>query len=343
MQLDLWQQKARHAAARPTRRSKPTQDGSLEVCRAPSLERAHAEAERLVANAHTKGTRRAYQANWDAFSLWCTRHGLCPLPATVDTLCDYLAHLKLVGHKYSTIQAKKTAIGLAHAHAGLVRPDLDVRVRTLELSIAKEIGTREIGADPVLADHMLELVRTLDHSPRGDRDRAIFTLCFAGGFRSAELVALERAHLTFTDHGLSVLVARSKEDQRGRGRTTDIPFGEHAETCPVRALTRWLERVGDEAAPVFREIRGNTVTGHRMSARAISRAVQRAAEAVGLRSTERGFSSHSFRKGLITSATARGRSLGEIAEHCRCKEQSLARYILRHCAPPSRSVVSGML
>jgi integrase len=217
-------------------------------------------------------------------------------------------------------------------------------VRTLELSIAKAIGAREIGADPILAADMHKLVRTLDHSVRGDRARAMSTLCFAGSFRSAELVALERRQLAFTSDGLDVLIARSKEDPRGRGRVTHIPFGDHPETCPVRAITRWLERVGDLPGPVFRELRGARISDQRMSTRAISRAVQRAAAAIDLHSTERGFSSHSFRKGLITSAEAEGRSLSEIADHCRCKEQSLTRYILRRHAPAGRrSVVAGML
>lgn len=342
MQLDLWQHTVSVPVPRPTRRSK-ARDDLVDLRTARSLEEAHAEAERLAAMAYTAGTKKAYQANWDAFADWCATHGLVSMPATVDTLCDYLAHLKLVGHRYSTIQAKKTAIGLAHAHAGLARPDLDVRVRTLELSIAKAIGAREIGADPVLAADMVRLVRTLDHSPRGDRARAIFTLCFAGGFRSSELVALERAQLTFASDGLRVLVARSKEDQRGRGHVTHIPFGDNPETCPVRALNAWLARVGGSSGPVFREMRGTLITEQRMSTRAISRAVQRAADAVGLQSTERGFSSHSFRKGLITSAEASGRSLSEIAEHCRCKTASLERYIFRQRTPGRRSVVAGML
>ena len=202
------------------------------------------------------------------------------MPAIVDTLCDYLALLKLEGHRYSTIQAKKTAIGLAHAHAELPRPDLDVRVRVPELSIAKAIGAREIGADLVLAADVGRLVRTLDHSARGDCARAIFTLCLSGGFRSSELVPLERAHLTVTKDGLDVLVARSKEDQRGLGKITHIPFGDNPETCPVRALTIWLERVGGSSGPVFRELRGAHITAQRMSTRAISRAVQRAARAL---------------------------------------------------------------
>jgi integrase len=266
------------------------------------------------------------------------------LPSNVDTLCEYLAYLGLVKRKVSTIRRKRLAIGLAHAHAGFPRIDRDIRVRTIELGLARKYGSREVGADPLLAEDVLKLVRTLDDSPRGDRDRAIFTLAFAGAFRSSELVALEREHITFTDTGATVFVARSKEDQLGRGKKTDICLGARPETCPVRALERWLARVGQGEGPVFRVMHGQVIDNERMSTRAISRAVQRAVAIAGLRSTERGFSSHSFRKGFITTADARGESDSAIAAHCRYESVlSLGRYIMRGHVPQRRNIAEGML
>jgi hypothetical protein len=40
----------------------------------------------------------------------------------------------------------------------------------IEHGLAKTKGSREIGADPLLADDVLKLVKTLDCSPRGDRE-----------------------------------------------------------------------------------------------------------------------------------------------------------------------------
>ncbi|MDB4987806.1 MAG: integrase family protein, partial [Myxococcaceae bacterium] len=320
MQVALWQLESpcsrgsHHAGPRrsPTSLRRP-QAGIL----APSLAELDAEAARLAAEAYAPNTRRAYQSDWDAFARWCDAHALPAMPTTVDALCEYLAYLGLLKHKVSTIRRKRLAIGLAHAHAGFPRVDRDVRVRTVELGLAKKYGSREVGADPLLAEDILKLVQTLDDSARADRDRAIFTLAFAGAFRSSEIVALEREHITFTERGVTVLVAFSKEDQLGRGKKTHIPFGTHPDTCPVRALQKWLKRVGQGDGPVFRVMHGQVIDQERMSTRAISRAVQRAVAIAGLRSTERGFSSHSFRKGFITSADARGASGSEIAEHCR--------------------------
>lgn len=342
MQLDLWQQPPPPARPRDARTT--ARNGTLRTQAEPSLTAAHTEAERLVQSAHRTRTRRAYQTDWKAFEDWCAQHGLAAMPASVETLCGYLAALKLRGYRYSTIRRKRLAIGLAHGYAGLPRPERDPRVRALELCIAKEVGVREVGADPLLAEDIPRLVATLDDSARGNRARALFTLAFAGGFRSSELVALDHAHLTFTENGVRVHIARSKEDPLGRGRDTNIPRGYNPATCPVRALERWLAHVGEGRGPVFRELRGNTITAERMSTRAVSRAVQRATSAIGLTSTQAGFSSHSFRKGLITEAEARGFSPAEIANHCRyAREQSIARYLVRDRVAARRNIADGML
>jgi len=347
MQLALWQQddpgsrgsrleKQRRVSAAPRRRSAALVE--------PTLAEVREEVQRLSQHAYARNTRRAYQSDWDAFSRWCSTYGERSMPATVDALRSYIAYLGMSGLRPSTIRRKRVAIGLAHAHAGLPRPDLDARVREIEHGLAKTKGSREVGADPLLAEHVLQIVKTLDDSARGDRDRAIFTLAFAGAFRSSEIVALEREHITFTETGAIVSVARSKEDQLGRGKKTDICFGARAETCPVRALQRWLARVGEGDGPVFRVMHGQVIANERMSTRAISRAVQRAVSIVGLQSTERGFSSHSFRKGFITTADARGESDSAIAAHCRYESVlSLGRYIMRGHVPHRRNIAEGML
>jgi hypothetical protein len=69
MQLDLWQHKPSTPLARPTRRSRDRAD-LVDLEGASSLAEAHAEAEHLAAQAHTAGTKRAYQVKWDAFAQW---------------------------------------------------------------------------------------------------------------------------------------------------------------------------------------------------------------------------------------------------------------------------------
>jgi integrase len=137
-----------------------------------------------------------------------------------------------------------------------------------------------------------------------------------------------------------VLVRRSKQDQRGLGKRTAVPRGVSLATCPVLALERWLDQLGRPREGVlFRRIDGGQVRALPMGERAASRAVQRATARVGLVGK---YSSHSLRAGLCTSAYVAGRTLREIAEHCRMDcPQTVYRYL--HPVPGRPNVARGLV
>ena len=95
---------------------------------------------------------------------------------------------------------------------------------------------------------------TCDSGLTGQRDRAMILLGFAGALRRSELVGIEREHLTFATDGLRLHLPRSKSDQTGEGAEIGIPRGTNKDTCPVRALERWLELSPCQYGPVFRKI-----------------------------------------------------------------------------------------
>lgn len=298
--------------------------------------------ERYDREAHAERTRKVYQADWNAFERWCVGRGEQALPASVDTVRRYLAYLAgELGRKASTIRRARCSIGQAHAHAGLPRPDCHARVRTLERGIARLHGAHEEGADPLLPEHLARVVGALGATTRDVRDRAIILLGFAGAYRSNDLVALRIEGLTFSAGGLRVFLPRSKEDQRGEGAYTDIPFGACTETCPVQALRAWIDRVDQSDGPLFRVVVGARVGNDRVSTRCVSRAVQRAAMRAGLVGN---FSSHSLRSGLATSAYASGATEREIQAHGRWKDRrSLDRYIHVNRMPGRKNVAAGLL
>lgn len=300
-------------------------------------ERVHA----YTAAAHAENTRRAYRSDWAAFESWCTEQGEVSMPASASTLARYLAFLADAGKKASTIRRARVAVGLAHGWAGAARPDKDVSIRTVERGIARTHGAREEGAPALLAADLPKLVKAFRGGPHDDRDRAVVLLGFAGAFRSAELVGLNVEQLAFNEQGLHIFVARSKEDQTGKGAFVDVPRGEHAATCPVRAVSAWLGRVGRPTGPLFRVVRGSVVEHQRMHVGAVSRALQRAAARAGL---EGEYSSHSLRRGLVTSARAAGVPLEAIQRHGRWQHlHSLGRYIdldhLYTTANPARGLL----
>jgi integrase len=307
-----------------------------------ALQALRAAADNYAAEASTERTRMARKRDWDSFEAWCTALRLRALPADVDTVRCYLAHLVQLGRKASTIRRARCSIGLKHEQESLPRPDCTARTRQVERGIARVHGGRELGATPVLQHDLERLVQELNDSPRAVRDRAILLLGFAGAFRTSELVSLHVEDLTFKADAVIVRVRRAKEDQLAHGRATRIPRGTRPQTCPILALEQWLERVGRPASgPLFRRIDGDCVRAAAMGERAASRAVQRAVARVGLVGK---YSSHSLRAGLCTSAYVAGSTLREIADHCRMDcPQTVYRYLHPELVPGRPNVAAGLV
>jgi integrase len=154
-------------------------------------------------------------------------------------------------------------------------------------------------------------------------------------------VGLNIEQLEFSADGLRVFVARSKEDQTGKGAFIDVPRGENPSTCPVRAVTAWLARVGRPSGPLFRVVRGTVIEHERMHVGAVSRAVQRACAKAGL---DGDYSAHSLRVGLATSARIAGHSLEAIQRHGRWQHRrSVERYLRPTPLYEAANPASGLL
>jgi integrase len=110
-----------------------------------------------------------------------------------------------------TVRRARIAIGLAHADAGVIRPDRERSIRMLERGMGRVYGTREMNATPLVVESLERIVSTLGTTARDDRDRALLLLGFAGAFRSSELVAMCLEHIEWTENGMTVFIGRSKK------------------------------------------------------------------------------------------------------------------------------------
>jgi site-specific recombinase XerD len=312
--------------------------GGSSVVELDVLRALDARSQFFFDNARAERTRVAYARDFRAFARWCTHSGLCAMPASTRTLARYLTHLADSGRKTSTVRRARIAIGIAHADAGAPRPDRDARIRTLERGFGRIFGTREEHATPLLLEHVERIVAACGRSARDDRDLALLLLGFCGAFRASELVALNIDDIALFDQRMTVFVRRSKEDGLAHGATVEIVSPPNAALCPVRALQRWLGRVGQGGGPLLRVVAGARVAPMRMTTRAVSRAVRRLALHAAIGGE---FSSHSLRAGLATSAYVRGVSEREILDHGRWKDRrSLDRYIQLGAAPGRSNLVS---
>jgi site-specific recombinase XerD len=274
-------------------------------------------------------TRRAYERGWAQFAEWCNAHGRTALPATPQTLAEYVSALVDEDKAPSTVEQTIAAIRTAHkyaGHRGLPETDQARAVLRVHKRERAERGQRKRKAPAVVLDVLRAMVDALDiETVTGVRDRALIVLGFAMMGRRSELAALRVSDLVFTEDGLTVLVRSSKTDQDAVGAEVKIPYGSHPSTCPVRTLRAWLAALsenGFDDGPLFRRI---TRHGHlqdgAMSGAAINERVKVLAARAGVVGAEK-FTAHGLRAGGPTEAARRGVPVAHIAEHGRWSKAS---------------------
>ena len=286
-----------------------------------------AQAEQFSGQGLADSTRLAYDINWRTFSTWCTEHTVASLPASAETVACYMTDLAMRGRKFSTLTQHLAAISFEHQHAGLATPSRSPAVRHVMAGIRRTIMVAPHQVDALYTEDIRHMVATLTDSLMGLRDRALLLLGFAGAFRRSELIAFNVDDLQFRAEGLCVRLRRSKTDQDGQGRLIGIPYGQHAETCPVRAMRAWLDAAQITEGAIFRGMcRHNRIASERLSKRAVADIIKRTAKAAGLDPTH--VSGHSLRAGHCTTAARAGVSGHTIMQQTGHKSlATLHRYI----------------
>lgn len=288
------------------------------------------KANGYISRAKSDNTRRAYAADWRAFTDWCAEHRVTPLPVEPSALALYLTDMA-DKYKVSTIERRLGAINFEHKKAGHPAPSTHPGVRELLQGIRRELGAARTGQTPLLTDEIRAMVEAVPETPAGDRDRALILLGFAGALRRSELAALQRKDIRFTPQGMVVTVSRSKTDQDGHGAEVGIERGAHPATDPVRAVLAWIEAAKLEDGPLFRSVDKHghiRVTG--LSGYGITIIIQRAAERAGLVVEGSAISAHSLRAGHATAAAEAGAEERSIMRQGRWKTERTVRGYIRH-------------
>lgn len=307
--------------------------------RAPVPDRARPLSDRLsrlLVAAYADATRRAYRSDLEHFGAWCEQEGRCPLPASPETVAEYLAaHVDDL--KPSTLSRRLAAISQAHKLAELDTPTTHPTVRRtwkgLRRTVALESPERAAvdKKAPLVVTDLRRVLRALPDTLTGIRDRALLLVGFAGGMRRSEIVALNVADLEEREEGIAATIRRSKSDQEGEGRKVAIPYGSNPETCPVRALRAWLAAAQiTTEGPLFRRVDRHGNLYGRLSTKGVALVVKRSAERVGLDPDR--FSGHSLRAGFATTAGANGYSERQIANQTGHKSDRVLRGYIREGA-----------
>ena len=250
-------------------------------------------------------TLNSYAADWRVFEAWTEAAKRAPIPASEETVEFYCTDLLRLGRKISTVERHCFAIQHMHTRAGFESPYGEQVKRLLS-------GARRLLAQMPTQKAALEtadlkrIVRKLGHkTPTAARNSALLLFGFASALRRSTLAELRPEDLKFTREGVLVTVRHEKQDRKGDGRLVAVPVGQHATTCPVQALDRWLDGRGRKLpGALFCRVLNGKPDGKQMLGNRIAQIVQDSVALIGLDRKEYG--AHSMRAGCVSEALAGG-------------------------------------
>lgn len=274
----------------------------------------------LISKSLSDATRRAYRSDIAQYEAWGG-----PIPSTPATVAEYLSELAQT-HTVATISRRLASLAKAHRAVSSDDPTKSEIVKATLRGIRRSLGTSQREAKPVLKDDLFQMLVQIGNRPKDVRDKALLLIGFAGAFRRSELVGLDVADIEHVRQGIIITLRRSKTDQTGAGRKIGIPFG-RTRWCPVKHLNDWLDHSGIESGPIFRAInRHGHLAAQRLSGEAVSIIVKERIEAAGF--DPEGYSGHSLRAGLATSAVIAGATTLSIRRTTgHASDAMLARYV----------------
>lgn len=288
--------------------------------RTASATRLTPEALSFISNSLSSATKRAYASDLAHFHRWGGA-----IPASPSMIASYIAACA-AAEKPATLARRIASLSKAHEALGCANPTKAEIVRGTLRGIGRTLDTAQKQAKPLLREDLFQILEQMDDSPKAQRDKALLLVGFAGAFRQSELVSLDVADINYVRQGIVLTLRKSKTDQTGAGRKIGIPFG-RTRWCPVKHLAGWLDHAEIEKGPIFRVInRHGHIADERLSGEAVSNIVKQGAEAAGFDSE--GYSGHSLRAGLATSAALAGASTWKIrAQTGHASDAMLSRYI----------------
>ena len=254
-------------------------------------------------------TVRAYNSDFNDFSLFCIQNGFKQLPSEPKIVSLYLTHLSTKETKMSTLKRRLVSIGVIHKLKGHYLDTKHPSIIENIMGIKRRKGSIQKGKKPLLINNLKLLIDVIDKSHHEEiiklRDRSIILTGFSGGFRRNEIVSLDFIDLDFVSEGLKINLKRSKTDQFGEGSVKGLPYFDNSKYCPVLSLKKWIEISNIKSGPLFRRFsKGSKLTDNRLTDQTIALLIKKYLKLAGIES--KNYSGHSLRSGFATSAAESG-------------------------------------
>ena len=247
-------------------------------------------------NSKSANTLRAYQSDYNDFSLFCSKNGFQAMPTQPKILALYITHLSSYS-KYSTLKRRLASIGILHKTKGHYIDTKHPIIMENLMGIKRKNGSNQKSKKPLLISDLKLLIEAIHQSKEKDnrkiRDIALVLIGFSGGFRRSELVDIEYEDIEFVLEGVKIFVKRSKTDQSGEGMTKAIPYFNSENFCPVKALKNWIKISDLKNGKIFS-----------ISDKNVALIIKKYANYAGLDSHR--YAGHSLRSGFATSTAESG-------------------------------------
>jgi len=282
--------------------------------------KANPAVEHFIRESLSENTRAAYRADLAHFTAW---GGV--LPATGDLIARYLAdHAETLAP--ASLARRVATLSKVHAANDWPNPCQSEVVRATLRGIKRVKGTSQDQARPLLREDLFLILDAMGDDTRAQRDRALLLIGWAGGFRSSELVGLDWSDVDEVREGLVLSLRRSKTDQLGQGRKIGVPIG-RTRHCPVTALAVWRNASNGADGPIFCPVdRYGHIQPDRLRSDAVSTILRDRLAGVGI--DPEGYSGHSLRAGLATSAIRIGVPTYKVrAQTGHASDLMLSRYV----------------
>jgi site-specific recombinase XerD len=247
-------------------------------------------------NSKSANTLRAYQSDYNDFSLFCSKNGFQVMPTQPKILALYLTHLSSYS-KYSTLKRRLASISILHKTKGHYIDTKHPVIMENLMGIKRTNGSNQKGKKPILISDLKILIKAIHQSKekniRKIRDKALVLIGFSGGFRRSELVDIEHEDIEFVSEGVKIFIKRSKTDQSGEGMIKAIPYFDNENFCPVKALNKWIQEADLKDGKIFN-----------ISDKSVALIIKKYANQAGLDAHR--YAGHSLRSGFATSTAESG-------------------------------------
>jgi site-specific recombinase XerD len=273
--------------------------------------------------AFAKNTIRAYRSDFIQYQSWCSHNNIDPIPATVDTIAQYVDYLSTI-RKSATIRRRINSLGtvlkLSKHYNPTNQPEVILAIKRMH----RKIGRAQQQATPLTKPLLNQLVSNCDDSVRGLRNKVLLRLGYETMRRRSELCAFKFEDICQAPNGKpAIRLNFSKTDQFGTGKI--LPISQEL----FDLLEKWRRMIGGEGY-ILRSISRHGHIGEYLHPASISTTLKAMQKDIKMDSDEQPLSGHSFRVGAALDLLEQGEPLEKIMLRGGWQTDSTAMKYLRN-------------